>query len=98
MKQAEFLGNKVLQSAVLHQLTIIGEAAACIPAAIRQKYPHVPWSRIVRFRNVVVHAYFTLDLNIIWETATVHAPALRQDVEAILTAEDPNPGQSRPAP
>ncbi|MBI4495011.1 MAG: DUF86 domain-containing protein [Chloroflexi bacterium] len=84
-----FLGNDLLRSAVLHKLTIIGEAAARLPASFRECHPEVPWADIVGFRNIAVHAYFAVDWSIVWVAATRDALELRRQVAAILATEFP---------
>lgn len=56
--EAEFLDDEVLRYAVAQQLSVVGEAGARISADLRQRYPSVPWTGIIGFRNVVVHEYF----------------------------------------
>jgi uncharacterized protein with HEPN domain len=51
---------------------------------IRTAYPLVPWQDIVAFRNIAVHAYFSVDWTIVWNAATVDVPALKKQIEAIL--------------
>jgi uncharacterized protein with HEPN domain len=55
-----FLASDLLRSAVMHKLTIIGEAAANLSPELRARYPEVPWRQVVAFRNFVVHAYFSV--------------------------------------
>lgn len=90
--QDAFLGDVTTRAAVLHELTVIGEAAARLPAEFRSRYPDVPWAKIVAFRNLVVHAYFGLDWAIVWETATELVPVLGKQVSAILAADFPEAG------
>jgi len=78
-----FLGDDLVQSAVLHKLTIIGEAAARLPKRFRDRFPGVPWVDIIGFRNIVVHSYFAVDWEIVWTTATVDVPQLGDQVRAI---------------
>jgi uncharacterized protein with HEPN domain len=54
----DFLRDDLLRSAVLHKLTIIGEAAARLGLDFRERHPQIEWSDIVGFRNIAVHAYF----------------------------------------
>jgi uncharacterized protein with HEPN domain len=82
--RAAFLGDVTRQAAVLHELTVIGEAASRLSAALRDAHETVPWPKIVAFRNVVVHEYFALSWEIIWNTATELVPELRRQVAAIL--------------
>ncbi len=84
-----FLGDRTVKAAVLHELTVIGEAAARLPAEFRDRHPEVPWSKIVAFRNLVVHEYFGLDWPIVWDTATTLVPGLREQVARVLSAEFP---------
>ena len=86
---ASFLASRLVQRAVLMELVTIGEAAAHISPELRSAYPDVPWQRIVAFRNVAVHTYFALDLDIVWETALHDVPVLKEELAAILAAEYP---------
>ena len=89
----EFLASDLLQSAILQKLTIIGEAAARLPREFKEQHRHIPWSDIVGFRNIAVHAYFSVDWTIVWVTATQDAPQIRRYVAAILET-DPGLGRS----
>jgi uncharacterized protein with HEPN domain len=66
---------------------IIGEAAARLSADLRERHSEIEWPDIVGFRNIAVHAYFTVDWSIVWVTATQDAPQLRRRVSKILTSE-----------
>ena len=87
--RAQFLGDRTARAAVLHELTVIGEATARLPVEFRGRHPEVPWSKIVAFRNLVVHEYFGLDWPIVWDTATTLVPVLREQVARVLSAEFP---------
>ena len=56
IKKADFLSNEILQSAVLHKLTIIGEASARLPEDLRNRHFEIEWKPIIGLRNIVVHA------------------------------------------
>ncbi|MCX5685515.1 MAG: DUF86 domain-containing protein [Planctomycetota bacterium] len=90
LKQETFVGNKMARSAVLQQLTIIGEAAARLSPELKQRYPDIEWGDIVAFRNIAVHAYFSVDWPTVWVAATDDAPALRKRVAAILAVDFPD--------
>ena len=81
--------DRTARAAVLHELTVIGEAASRITGELRTRHPEVPWSEIVGFRNVVIHRYFGLSWPIIWVTATEDVPALKALIAAILDADLP---------
>ena len=85
--EESFSGDEVVRSAVLHKLTVIGEAAARVTAELRERHPDLPWSDVVGFRNVVVHAYFALEWSIVWTTATEEVPELRRQIARILELE-----------
>ena len=84
-----FLANVTRQAAVLHELTVIGEAASRLSETVRQAHPATPWAKIIAFRKVVVHAYFGLSWEIVWNTATELVPELRHQVAEVLKAEFP---------
>jgi uncharacterized protein with HEPN domain len=73
--QRSFLADERTQSAILHQLMIIGEAVKRLSADFRQSHPHIRWTPMAGMRDVLIHAYDTVDLDEVWRTATVEAPA-----------------------
>ena len=83
----EFIADRTVRAAVLHELTVIGEAAARLPATLRDRHPDIPWADIVAFRNIVVHQYFGLSWPLIWDTATRDVPELQRQVAAIIATE-----------
>jgi uncharacterized protein with HEPN domain len=82
--KAAFESDELLQSWFLRQLQIIGEAARAVPDEVRAMAPAVPWPKVVGMRNVLVHGYFDIDTDLVWETATHDAPALKPAIEALL--------------
>lgn len=87
--EQSFLGDAIRQAAVLHHLTVIGEAINRLSPPVRDRHPEVPWHQIVSVRNRIVHAYFDLDWQILWVAATEDIPALRSQIIAILEIEFP---------
>ncbi|OYY94177.1 MAG: hypothetical protein B7Y41_07570 [Hydrogenophilales bacterium 28-61-23] len=79
-----FLGNELLQSAVLQKLATIGEAAARLSEETKRASQDVPWKEIIGFRNTAVHAYFSVDWRIVFVTAKDDLPALRFAVKRLL--------------
>ena len=82
-----FLKDEVLAAAVLHHLTVIGEAISRLSVELRGRYPKVPWRQIIAVRHRIVHADFDLDLQILWDAAIGDIPELRRQVLDILKAE-----------
>ncbi len=89
LTQEELIANKPLRYAILHALTIIGEAASRLSEELRLHHPAVPWRRIIAFRHRVVHGYGELDLILVWEVARNLVPTLRDQV-AQIRAEFPD--------
>ncbi len=85
--QADFLGNRLLQDAVLRQLMIVGEAAINLSAEFKAKHPEIEWRRIAGFRHRIVHDYLGFDLDTAWRIATVALPELSEQLTRILKAE-----------
>ncbi|MCH7700771.1 MAG: DUF86 domain-containing protein [Planctomycetes bacterium] len=92
-KEQVFAGNDLLRSAVLQKLIVIGEAAGRVSGDLRKQYAEIPWIDIIAFRNIAVHAYFSVNWPIVWTTATEEVPALRAQVVQII--EDINPGDEQ---
>ncbi|MFQ5614703.1 MAG: DUF86 domain-containing protein, partial [Anaerolineae bacterium] len=67
LEEDDFYSDSLRQSAVLQKLIVIGEAAARLPQEFRDRHPQLEWRQIVAFRNVLVHAYFSIKLPIVWE-------------------------------
>ena len=88
--QESFEANRMLRSAVVHQLTIIGEASARLSPELRERHPNIPWSDIKGFRNIVVHNYFGIDWSEVWRAATRDVPVLRDQIAEILRKEFPD--------
>ena len=82
-----FLKDEVLPAAVLHHLTAIGEAIGRLSDELRERHPEVPWRQIIAVRHRIVHAYFDLDWQILWDAAIGDIPELRRQVLSILTTE-----------
>jgi len=82
-KQAFFKDQKT-QDAVIRQISIIGEAAAKLPASVKTKHARIPWRRIIGMRNIVIHDYSQTDLPTVWVVAEHDLPALKRTVESML--------------
>jgi len=71
--------------ATLRKLSLIGEAATKVPAAIRDQAPDIPWRQIVGARNRLMHAYPSTDLSAIWSIVSINVPVLRPALQALLS-------------
>ena len=90
MSEDEWIDGEIRQSAVMHQLIIIGEAAASLSHEFREAHPQIVWADIVGFRNLAVHAYFSVSWPIVWVTATEDVPSLAEKVAVTLANEYPS--------
>jgi uncharacterized protein with HEPN domain len=70
--------------AVIRALEIIGEATKNIPVPIREQYPAIPWKGFAGMRDKLIHAYFGVNLEVVWDTVQQDLPQLRPVIEQIL--------------
>src|SRR5262245_9596434 len=73
----DFNANDMMQSAVIRQIGIIGEAANKRSGKFRKEHAAVPWSNIIGIRNIVLHTYWNVDLEVVWNAATVESQTLK---------------------
>lgn len=83
----EFLASETLRHALKSLLLEVGEAAASISPGLKERHPDVPWKQVVDFRNILVHAYFSVQWDLVWEAATTDLPRLAADAERVLNAD-----------
>lgn len=87
LSREEFLESELVQDAVVRQLEIIGWAARNLSDDLRQAHAEVPWTEIVGMRNRLIHAYFQVDLEIVWEIVQVDLPLLKGQIERLVESE-----------
>lgn len=93
----EFSDNEMAVDAVIRNFEVIGEAVNNIPNEVKKKFPDVEWSEAVGFRNVLIHNYFGLDLESIWDTIKKNIPNLKKHVTKVLESEkEREPGKYLP--
>ncbi len=91
-QRADLDADRMLYSALVWNLTIIGEAAAQLTTETRAALAGVPWAQIVAMRNRLVHGYYLIDPDIVWDTVTTHLPVLIVALEQWLTSA---PGENQ---
>ncbi|QQG40707.1 MAG: DUF86 domain-containing protein [Candidatus Levyibacteriota bacterium] len=78
----KFLANQMAQSAVIMQLTLIGEISKKISEETKSKID-LPWKKIIGFRDRTVHDYFGINLNVVWDTIIIDLPQLKKALQKI---------------
>ncbi len=79
-----YYADALIQIWIMHHLQIIGEASARLSAGMRDSHPEVPWSDVIGMRNALVHHYFGIDIEEVWDTATKYLPAFKRRIQAML--------------
>ncbi|MFC1682100.1 DUF86 domain-containing protein [Nanoarchaeota archaeon] len=80
----ELKSNRLKQSAIVREIEIIGEATKNISDSLKDKYPEIPWREISGTRDKIIHNYFGVDLNIIWDIIKLNLPVLKKQLSNIL--------------
>lgn len=80
-----FLADELIQTFIVHHLQVIGEAANRLSPAFQTAHPQLPWSSMAGMRHVLVHDYFKVDLDLVWDTASRDLPALEVKLRGLLT-------------
>ena len=79
-----FLTDLMVQSAILHRLTLLGEACRALSDTLRADHPEIPWPQIIAFRNVLIHQYFGMHPDLVWTILEAHVPPLESALRLIL--------------
>ena len=79
--------DEKLQLSLVRLAEIIGEAASRVSDDLKQRYPLIPWGAMAGMRNRLVHAYFDIDLDVVWDTVTIAMPELIEQIDGVLRAE-----------
>jgi uncharacterized protein with HEPN domain len=86
-----FDADEDVQIVLVHLIQVIGEAASGLSDELTSAHPEVPWRQIVAIRNRVVHGYFEVDLDILWDVATIDVPHLAGQVRTIQSGISTDP-------
>ena len=83
LTKEDFFSSTEKQDAVFRRLEVIGEAANRLPQEFTIQYPLIPWNKIVGMRNVLIHDYDSIDLDLVWETIRRDIPKLEEYINLI---------------
>ena len=79
-----FYQDELVQTWMVHHLEILGEASRSLPPDFRKRFSNIPWSSIVGMRNILIHHYFDIALEIVWNVVSVDIPDLKMKITEIL--------------
>jgi uncharacterized protein with HEPN domain len=84
----EFSGNKDIQDATIRRLEIIGEAVKNIPDSFKEKFQKIKWKEVAGTRDILIHSYFKVDVDKVWEVIKKDIPELKKQIQEILNEEN----------
>jgi uncharacterized protein with HEPN domain len=87
LDKAIFLEDDMAKRAFARSVEVIGEAVKNLPQEIYKKYPHIPWRKMAGMRDRLIHGYFSVDYELVWDVATNHLPSLKIHLERIVERE-----------
>ena len=80
----DFIEEDLIIDAIIRNFEVIGEATKKIPIEIRRRYPKIEWKKISGFRDIFIHEYFGIDLDIVWDVLNNKIPNLKKSIKEIL--------------
>ena len=87
LDRAVFLADPTLLRAFARSIEIMGEATKNLSGELRSRYPDVAWRAMTGMRDHLIHGYFGVDHEVVWDVAAIKAPLLRDRLEAIIAEE-----------
>ena len=85
-RRLDFESDQMLLFAVVRAIEVLGEAASKVSEDTRSAFPEIPWPEITDMRNRLIRVYFDIDVDIVWNTASIEIPALLGDLRRIAQA------------
>jgi len=80
----EFINDETLKRAFVRSLEIIGEAVKTIPKQVCDQYSQIEWNKIAGMRDKLIHHYFGVDYDLVWDVVENHIPKLKETIQIIL--------------
>jgi uncharacterized protein with HEPN domain len=79
-----FETQELVQNWIIHHLLILGEAASRISEDFKEQHPDIPWTKIIGLRNILIHNYFGIDIDVVWSVVEEDLPELHHQIEELL--------------
>ncbi len=79
-----FLGSRQTQDSVIRRFEIIGEAVKNLPEVFKAKHPHISWKKAMGMRDILIHEYFDVDLEVVWNTTVRDLKKFKQQIEELV--------------
>lgn len=79
-----FMESSLIQAATIREIEIIGEAAKNLDLALRDKYKNIPWRKMAGMRDKLIHEYFGVDLDAVWDTINIDLPPLKYKINNVI--------------
>jgi uncharacterized protein with HEPN domain len=87
LQREEFFSDEILKRAAARSIAIMGEAAKKLPVEFREKHSNVEWKAIAGMRDKLIHDYFGIDYEIVWDAIVNKVPKLKQEIEIAIKDE-----------
>ena len=84
MDEEDFREDLKTQDAVIRRLEIIGEAVKNLPSDFKESHPEIPWRKMAGMRDVLIHAYFGINVSRVWNTIKADLPDLKPGIERVI--------------
>jgi uncharacterized protein with HEPN domain len=84
LSKDRFTCDPVLTRAIVRSLEIVGEATKNLPDSLKQEYSQIPWRQIAGMRDKLIHDYFGIDYDVVWDVVTNEIPALHTQIQEII--------------
>ena len=84
MNYEKFSKSRIVQDAVVHNFQVLGEATKQLPVTLKEKHNQIPWSKVARFRDKLIHHYSGINYDIVWEIIEDSLPELHKQIKQIL--------------
>ena len=88
LTKEEFAQDPTIRRAFVRSIEIIGEATKQVPAAVRRRHSRIEWKAMAGMRDRLIHDYFGIDYDLVWDVVTTKIPILKQEIEKILREDN----------